>query len=611
MIKLIISFVLLSQVLLFGSNQLFNNDVEQYLEKDFYKFGINHNKSSDKIIFSETNMLFENGRSDIRKHFKIILNDFFPRYLELLVKHKINIKQVIIKGYTSSANRMGNTVREKYRLNKILSQERANKFLDYSKSIDNEIVQRNIKWINSHFITKGMSSSELIYDSKGVEDESASRRIELEIVFYKKLEEVKQTPIVIKKKQNKTVYLADYVKRLLIESPTLNEKYNLLKAFEADVKIANAAFYPTATLNFKETQYQESTNDRFTDTQSKDITIRYNLFNGFKDLNENKIKQYNYKSNQYLKEQIEGDLIFSLVEAFLSIQREQEILNLAQLNLKDYDLWIAKEDIKFQNGMVSLKNYAKIQSRDTTQRMNFRELNKKYKDTISTFNRYLNFNEDDVQFFERLNPSNKYISNKEVAYFDIKQYSPYLKESEQIVEVYKAKLNQSEVNFYPTVDLIAKKSILDENYEVGSSDETKETSIALEARLELYSGGKDSANYEKKLFEYREKIAKKESVIKDVKYKLDLAFNKFELTSQKEILLKNLILKREDSLLGASYDYKFAKIDANGLLDSVDDLYTAKKMYIENNYDKLISKYEIFNNIGLIKNIILGNEIEE
>jgi len=611
MIKLIISFVLLSQVLLFGSNQLFNNDVEQYLEKDFYKFGINHNKSSDKIIFSETNMLFENGRSDIRKHFKIILNDFFPRYLELLVKHKINIKQVIIKGYTSSANRMGNTVREKYRLNKILSQERANKFLDYSKSIDNEIVQRNIKWINSHFITKGMSSSELIYDSKGVEDESASRRIELEIVFYKKLEEVKQTPIVIKKKQNKTVYLADYVKRLLIESPTLKEKYNLLKAFEADVKIANAAFYPTATLNFKETQYQESTNDRFTDTQSKDITIRYNLFNGFKDLNENKIKQYNYKSNQYLKEQIEGDLIFSLVEAFLSIQREQEILNLAQLNLKDYDLWIAKEDIKFQNGMVSLKNYAKIQSRDTTQRMNFRELNKKYKDTISTFNRYLNFDEDDVQFFERLNPPNKYISNKEVAYFDIKQYSPYLKESEQIVEVYKAKLNQSEVNFYPTVDLIAKKSILDENYEVGSSDETKETSIALEARLELYSGGKDSANYEKKLFEYREKIAKKESVIKDVKYKLDLAFNKFELTSQKEILLKNLILKREDSLLGASYDYKFAKIDANGLLDSVDDLYTAKKMYIENNYDKLISKYEIFNNIGLIKNIILGNEIEE
>jgi adhesin transport system outer membrane protein len=203
------------------------------------------------------------------------------------------------------------------------------------------------------------------------------------------------------------------------------------------------------------------------------------------------------------------------------------------------------------------------------------------------------------------------LNNKSDAYVDIEKYSPYLKEAKSIIKIYKEKLEQSKVNFYPTLNLIAKKSVLDENYETRDSIETTDTSIALEAKLELYSGGKDSANNDKKYFEYRGKIEKKEDVLREVTYKLDLAFNKYELNLEKKNLLKKLIIKREDSLLGASYDYKFAKIDANDLLDAVDDLYLAKTMYIENKYDLLISKYKIFNTIGLIKDIILENKIKE
>ena len=608
MIKKFIPLILLFPILLFSSNQAFKKDIERYLEKDFYKFGIEYNKNTDKLVFSETDMLFENGKSKIRRPFVLILDNFFPRYLELLIKHKVNIKQIIIKGHTSSVNRSAKTEKEKYYLNKILSQERADAFLDYSKNINHKIVRKNIEWINMYFESNGMSSSELIYDNTGKEDEAGSRRIELEVIFNDELKEIPPSELVINKQYVNTIYLADYVKRLLVESDTLKEKYNLLKSFESEIKIANASFYPTATLNFKHTEYQESEPDKFTDTQSKDITLRYNVFNGFYDTEESDIRTYNYKSKQHLTEQIEGDLVFSLTEVFIGIKRQKDILKLSQSNLEDYDLWIAKEDIKFQNGMISLRNYAKIQSRDTTQRMNYRELYREYKDNISTFSRYLDFDEFDVPYFEELNPISKYLENKDEAQKDIVEFSPYVKESEQIIQMYKEKLEQSKVNFYPIIDLIAKKRQLDEHYEVAPSDETKETSIALEAKLEFYSGGKDKANHEKKLFEYREKLAKREAVIRDVNYRLDLAYNKYELAIQKKILLENLILKREDSLLGASYDYKFAKIDANELLDAVDDLYVAKKLFIENKYDMLLSKYQIFNHIGLIKNIILENE---
>ena len=610
MFKNILLCVLFLNLSAYASNKAFNDDIKRYLEKDFYKFGIVYDDSKDKIIFTESEMLFQNGKNNLRKPFKTIIKSFFPSYINLLNKHKINIQSVIIKGHTSSKNRMAQKYVMKFELNKILSQQRADEFLKYASHIDSVIVRENFDWIKKNFISKGMSHSEPIFDQDGNEDESASRRIEIQIIFNKDLKFIKPSKI-IESNIDDTKKLSHYVQRLLDESYSLKEKYNLLKSFESDIRIAKAAFYPTVSVNFRHTDYSESTPDNFTDTQSKDIMIRYNIFNGFKDIEETNIKKYTYIMNQYLNEQIESDLIYSLVDSFINIKKQKDILELAKINLLDYDLWISKEDIKFQNGMISLRNYAKIQSRDTTQRMNYRELTKQYKDNISTFRRYLDFETKDIENLEDIDLSNKYIKHKDIAYYDIKRYSPYLKEARQIVKIYKEKLEQSKVHFYPAVNVTVKKSRLNENYETTSTTITNDTSIAIEASLELYSGGKDSANNEKKLFEYKEKVSKKKDVMRDVKYKLDLAFNKLDLTLEKDALLISLIEERENSLLGASYDYKFAKIDANGLLDNVDDLYSAKKMYIENKYDISLSKYKILNVIGIIKNIILEQEIKE
>jgi outer membrane protein TolC/outer membrane protein OmpA-like peptidoglycan-associated protein len=596
---------------MYASNQEFNRDIEKNLYKDFKKFGLVYNGETSVLTFTKSNILFENGKTGISKKMKIILDNFFPKYLGILMKHRRNIKKIIIKGHSSSSNRLGRTKDEKFELNRVLSQRRANNFLSYLKEIYEKNLTNNLDWIEEKFEAEGLSSSNLIYDANGNEDADASRRIEIEVEFYKTLRKVPSKSIVLQPQNKYGVQLSEYVRRLLIENPTLKEKYEVLKSFESEIRISQATFYPTVTLNFSHTQYSESTPDNFSTIQNKDITVRYNIFNGFKDLEDVNIQKYNHKTNEYLNEQIEGDLIYSLTEAFINLKKQKEILELSINNLLDYDLWKSKEDIKFQNGMVSLRNYAKVESRDTTQRMNHEELQKQYFDNISTFRRYLDFDEQKIPSFENLQPKNKYFEHKDIAFNDIKLFSPYLKEAKQNVIIYKEKLLKSKVNFYPTVNLVAKKSIRDENYETIATVSTEETSLGIEASMELYSGGKEKADNEKKLFEYRAKIEKKEEVLRDVKYRLELAFNTYELYLEKETLLKKLVMKREDSLLGATYDYKFAKIDANDLLDAVDDLYNAKKMYIENKYNKLTSKYKIFNTIGIIKNMILENELKE
>ncbi len=611
MMKNILIILLLTSSVLFSEEietnsikDTFAQEIKTEFNDDFDIWGVEFYKNRSMMRFSKSDLMYLPGSSEMQISFEVILKDFYPRYLEFLLDFKDSIKEVVIIGHTSSENSKAKTVEGKYLRNLVLSQDRAAVVLKYIKSLNDDIVVNNIDWINETFRSVGLSSSKPILDKNGKEDRFLSRRIEIQVIFKnddKNIENSDQDQI---KKVKKSKLLSSYIQQLLIENPTINEQYQILSSMKQDIKIAQAAFKPTVTLNYSKTKYNQSNPADQTDAQAEDITLKYNLFNGFKDENEQSISEENYKASKTTKDQIVSGLVYTLAEAFIEIQRQKEILEISKKNLEDYDKWIEKEKIRFQNGLISLKDYAKINSRDTTQRMNYQEMMRTYKDSIATFEKYIDFDKKDIEIFEELNISSVYFQNRKLSLDDAKVFSPYINEAEQNIALYKAKIEKAKVNFYPTVDLTTKVSQSENTYK-SSSDKTEERTIMLEAKLELYSGGKDEANYEKKLFEYRQKVQKKDEVIRDVLYKVNLAHNKYELVVIKNQFLTRLISQREESYIGANYDYKFAKIDANGLLDVVDDLYNAKKQFIENKYDMILAKYKILSDIGIIRETIL------
>ena len=80
-----ILFILVSlNLFLYANNEAFSADIIKNLKADFYKLGVEYDEESNKIIFNETDMLFKNGSSEIKKPFELVLNYFFPKYLEIL-----------------------------------------------------------------------------------------------------------------------------------------------------------------------------------------------------------------------------------------------------------------------------------------------------------------------------------------------------------------------------------------------------------------------------------------------------------------------------------------------------------------------------------------------
>ncbi|MEA3316177.1 MAG: OmpA family protein, partial [Campylobacterota bacterium] len=131
--------------------------------------------------FNNSSVLFNRREKTLKQDFKNILNDFFPRYNKVLLEYKDNIKNVYIEGHASSEHRLGSTKEEKYKLNQILSQQRAEEVLRYTKSLEDNIIIANYLWIDSHFQAIGKSSSELIYNEDGSENKHKSRRVDFRI----------------------------------------------------------------------------------------------------------------------------------------------------------------------------------------------------------------------------------------------------------------------------------------------------------------------------------------------------------------------------------------------------------------------------------------------
>ena len=127
--------------------------------------------------FKEPDVLFDDGSSNVNDEFKIILNEFWPRYIDIVDQNKDKIKIVQIEGHTS--NTWGGCNKEcAYFKNMRLSQERTLNTLEYCYSLDNKGLEQ---LIIDKVVNVGLSFSRPIFIDKKY-SESLSRRVEFKIV---------------------------------------------------------------------------------------------------------------------------------------------------------------------------------------------------------------------------------------------------------------------------------------------------------------------------------------------------------------------------------------------------------------------------------------------
>lgn len=133
------------------------------------------------LRFSEPDILFAEGSSQLKPAFKDILNDFFPRYVRILSssKYRDAISEIRIEGHTSSVWTGAASPDDAYLHNMELSQARTRSTLLYVLELPQ--VRGEVGWLRRLVTANGLSSSRPILDASGDEDAARSRRVEFKI----------------------------------------------------------------------------------------------------------------------------------------------------------------------------------------------------------------------------------------------------------------------------------------------------------------------------------------------------------------------------------------------------------------------------------------------
>jgi len=155
-------------------------DLRNEFQKDLPKWGAELDRDLT-VRFKEPEVLFDTGKDTLKPKFRFILDDFFPRYVRILTtpKYKDSIQEIRIEGHTSSIWRTGVSTEDAYFNNMALSQARTRSALQYVLNLNP--VQEERPWLRHYLTANGLSSSKLVTDPDGRENQARSQRVEFRV----------------------------------------------------------------------------------------------------------------------------------------------------------------------------------------------------------------------------------------------------------------------------------------------------------------------------------------------------------------------------------------------------------------------------------------------
>ncbi len=166
-------------------------ELEEEFKDDFKDWEVELDKDLS-IKFTNPDVLFQSGRSDIRPNFADILNEFLPRYFQVLLQKKYTdkIAEIRIEGHTDvvpapqydSDPYIGNVKLSQLRSAEVLKYFRS---MSYYEELSDSTEQQLQFWLTANGLSYGRtldSDKKLTAISGNPVDNEFSRRVEFRII---------------------------------------------------------------------------------------------------------------------------------------------------------------------------------------------------------------------------------------------------------------------------------------------------------------------------------------------------------------------------------------------------------------------------------------------
>ena len=411
------------------------------------------------------------------------------------------------------------------------------------------------------------------------------------------------------------------VEEVLSTNPVVLERLKNYNVTKEDITIAKAGYYPKIDLsigvgienNQKRTDWQDNTilreDGQLTDSSTLDVyqaslVYTQNIFEGFKthykieqQLSRTTAAAYNYIENA-------NDTSFKMVETYLQVMRNNELLETAQENIKINKEILKKVKKLYDAGLTTLSEVNKIEASLSLARSNYVVQDNTLLDVKYNMHRILG------RYLDTAEMSKPVLNVALPASIEDATQIAMLNNPSLIVATYNVKAAQtaykgSKSPFYPKVDIELSQT-MNSNLSGTQGDNNRFRVMAF-LSYNLFNGYIDTTQKQQNISLIHKEVEVKNDLRRQTIEGLTLSWAANEKLDDQLVYLEKYKEFASKTLTLYAKEYDLGRRSLLDLLSAQNDFIEAKQQIINTEYSALFAKYRVLDAMGTLVTTVLGD----
>lgn len=396
----------------------------------------------------------------------------------------------------------------------------------------------------------------------------------------------------------------------LDSNPEIRSAYNDYKSFVEQRKASGGNYLPTVDLDAG-VGYERvnPATGNTTDLTRKDATLSVTqlLWDGSSTLNDMDRTASEAESMRFQLISDSQDKALNVAKVYLDAVQAKEVLSLSEDNLKTHKR--IHKDIKrrVESGIGSTADLSQVEARLANAHSNLLAAQNNIFDTHTQFQRVVGQAPQGLVFPKA--DQNAIPASLEEAIVLAEENHPVIKVAASDVEAAKYQYDQSKGTNYPTFSIEASQTWYDDA--AGQKGSRDEASAMLRMRYNLYNGGSDSSDQDRMAYQLNKAKDLRDNSHRQLTESLRLSWSALDLTLQQKEFLEDHVDSASDTAIAYEKQYRIGQRTLLDVLNTENELFEARKEYLNAHYEEQYAKYRVLNACGTLLNALLVDTPDE
>ena len=403
--------------------------------------------------------------------------------------------------------------------------------------------------------------------------------------------------------------LKESILYVIKNNPVISERVKNYNATLQDIKIAKAGWLPTLDylggIGYERINNQGTGfSDKGSHIYESSLIFVENIFNGWSTTHQINTHKARAAAAAYNYIEKVNDTSFNLVNYYLQVLKNRELLNIAKQNIKINEAIQKKVKKLYDSGLTTKSELEKINASLSLAHSNYTVQQNNLLDSLYQFKYYYGKKVDPNTLkkpeFDYALP----LTYQEGRDFAVK-HNPSILVQRYNIKVAQEDRLEKKSGFYPKIDLEARESWSKNTGGIDGKD-TRFRAV-VKVTWNLFRGFSDKERVQKGTSKVNQEIQIKNDLVRQTVESYDLSWNAYKQTEKQ---LQHLIEYKKYALSTLrlySKEYDLGRRSLLDLLSAQNDLINAKSQIVTASYNYLFAKYRILDAMGSMVTSVLGD----